>query len=441
MRGRRLPDDSIRYRLRLDPWALAGIRVSDEPLLVLLTSLEEFYLPEVLRTVRLQPGGDEEREKFEAQFDAVELRAWLDVDPDEVRKTAENLLFFAGGVDPLRDWVDLVRLVHPSRWSKLQGDALVALDYRISAEMLLRFYEDLARAGVAEPLGEPSGRIREPLHHDRLKPERTALDGVLSDFGLSPHPGVVLVLEGDTEMVLVPRVMAELGIPQRPSFVRLFGAGGVNRHKQLELLAVYVATPSFGRQLQQAVLLDAPPTHFLVVFDPDQGFDTPERRERHRKKWVKQIVARLPAEFQTPATEEQVDRMVLADTWDGTQVFEYANFTDGEIARAVNALYGRRGGRGRPVSAPMVRALRPRKDVAELWRDWSLRKPSKVELAEALWPALRRRIHRKAGQDRVEEVPIARVVLEASRTAYRASRARAMTSEPNQSSDESATPG
>lgn len=131
MRGRRLADDSIRYPLRLDPWTLAGIRQVDEPLLVLLASLEEFYLPGVLRTVRLQPGGEEEREKFEAQFDAVALQAWLDVDPDEIRKTAENLLFFAGGVDPLRDWVDLVRLVHASRWSKLQGDALVALDYRL----------------------------------------------------------------------------------------------------------------------------------------------------------------------------------------------------------------------------------------------------------------------------------------------------------------------
>lgn len=440
IRGRRLADESIRYRLRVGPWTLAGVWQPEDSLVVLLSSLEEYYLPEVLRRVRLPRGMHEERKRFEEEFDATELLAWVDLDPSTIRTAAENFLFRARHVDPLKDWVDLVRLVAPSRWSRLQGDALVALDYRIAAEMLLLFYEDLVQADVADPLSEPSGRLREPLHHERLKPNRAALDGVLSDYGLSPHPGVLLVLEGDTEMVLVPRVMDQLGIPRQPSFLRVFGAGGVNRPKQLQLLFAYVATPSFGRQLQEAVLLDAPPTHILVVFDPDHGFDNPERREKQRGKWVSQIFSRLPTEFRTPVIKEQIDRMVVADTWDGAQVFEYANFTDGDIATAVNALYRRAGGRGRTVSAAQVRALRPRKDVARLWKDWS-RKPSKVELAEALWPALKRRIHRKVQQERVEEVPVARVVIDAVRTAGMASRARVMTSQPMESSDDSSLDG
>jgi hypothetical protein len=427
MRARRLADDSIRYRLRASSWTLGGVWQPDDPLLVLLTSLEEYYLPQVLRSVRLPSGGEEARDEFEQEFRPAELLAWLGVDARELPTIAERLLVLAGGVDPLGDWVDLVRLVHPNRWSKLQGDALASLDLRIASEMLLLCYEDLVRSHVAPPLPEASTRLREPIH-DRLKADRSALDGVLTDYGLSPHPGVLLVLEGATEMILVPKVMKELGIPERPSFLRLFGAGGVNRQKQLELLAGYVATPTFGRELEQAVLLDVPPTHFLVVFDPDLGFDTPERRERQRKRWVDQIVGRLPAEFRTAVIEQQVNRMVRTDTWDGTQVFEYANFTDGEVAAALNALWRRHGGHGQAVTAAMVRPLRPRKDVARLWEHWPVRKPSKADLAAALWPALRRRIRVKAQQERLEDVPVARVVLEAARTAYLASRARAMTS-------------
>ncbi len=121
--------------------------------------------------------------------------------------------------------MDLLRLVQPGRWSRLEGDALVALDFRISAEMLLLFHEHLASRQAIASLAEPSERFREPMH-DRLKPDRSALDRVLSDFGLSPHPGVVLVVEGDSEMALLPRVLEELGIPQGPGLLRLFGAGG-----------------------------------------------------------------------------------------------------------------------------------------------------------------------------------------------------------------------
>jgi len=194
----------------------------------------------------------------------------------------------------------------------------------------------------------------------------------------------------------------------------------------LELLAAYVAVPSFGRELEEAVLLDTPPTHFMAVFDPDQGFDTSERRERHRRRWVAQIVGRLPEGFRSEAIQREVDRMVSINTWDGSQVFEFANFTDGEIATAVNRLYRIRGGQGRVVKAEDVRALRPTKDVGRLWREWPARKPSKADLAEALWPALQRRIRRSGRLGRLEEVPVARVVLEAARTAYLAARARAI---------------
>src|ERR1044072_8215938 len=88
---------------------------------------------------------------------------WLNVEPDEIQKTAQRLLHVADSNDPLREWIRLVRLFHPKKWEQLQGDALIAMDYRIAAEMLLRFYEDLVQEGIAPPLKKTSKHFREPL--------------------------------------------------------------------------------------------------------------------------------------------------------------------------------------------------------------------------------------------------------------------------------------
>jgi hypothetical protein len=46
---------------------------------------------------------------------------------------------------------------------------------------------------------------------DRLLAEPGDLEGALADRGLSPHPALLLVLEGETEMLLMPRVLDRPG--------------------------------------------------------------------------------------------------------------------------------------------------------------------------------------------------------------------------------------
>ena len=45
-----------------------------------------------------------------------------------------------------------MRRAQASAWQGLKGSVLSALDYRIAAEILLLFYEDLAARGQADPL-------------------------------------------------------------------------------------------------------------------------------------------------------------------------------------------------------------------------------------------------------------------------------------------------
>ena len=44
---------------------------------------------------------------------------------------------------------------------------------------------------------------------DRLPSDAARLDKQLMSRGLSPHPSLLLALEGKTEMLIMPRVMAE----------------------------------------------------------------------------------------------------------------------------------------------------------------------------------------------------------------------------------------
>ena len=216
-------------------------------------------------------------------FDPVDLLHWLGWTPERVRKEAEALITRATFIDPLEDWLDLVRLCRPSKWENLRGDALIAMDHRIAGEMLLLFYEDLVAKGVAEPLPIIPRLAPHPLR-ERLQNDREELDAVLMDYGLSPHPSLVLLLEGETELLLVPRVMDEIGISCRPSFIELYSLRGTSG--DVVRLASLVAPLSLGEARNDAIELTRPPTRFLTVFDAENEFADAITRENKREQWI-----------------------------------------------------------------------------------------------------------------------------------------------------------
>lgn len=66
------------------------------------------------------------------------------------------------------------------------------MDYRIAAEILLLFLEDLVKLGLTEPL-EQDPKYWRGKFHGRLKSTDADLESVLMDFGISPQPSLVLV--------------------------------------------------------------------------------------------------------------------------------------------------------------------------------------------------------------------------------------------------------
>ncbi|MEA2494436.1 MAG: hypothetical protein QOJ29_2347 [Thermoleophilaceae bacterium] len=373
-------------------------------LAVAASALEPVYYPDIVRSLKLGPLEDYTRyEQWRARLRPLAILKWLDVKPDWLSATAARLLSQADRIDPLGRWSNLIREADPDRWTLLRHDARSAIDLRIAAEILLRYHDRLVRARRARALQQRQGRLRGEFD-SRLKPQG-GVDGLLTDFGLSPHPSVVLVIEGHTERMVIPRLMAKFGIRQDRDYIAIENMEGVDRN--LAPLVAYLAPRTEpeedGRYLRPLL----PLTRIVVVTDAEGKLETTDDRARLRRKLVGQLVRTLPREHQTQSVREALETLVHVETWTPSGLsFEFAHFTNPQLARAIDDLDPR-------PQKPSVRELIQR--VGSVRRskgnlEHLLHRGSKRDLAERLWPVLEKRIDREIAAGTERRVPVVRVL-------------------------------
>jgi len=349
-------------------------------------------------------------------FDPIAFLQRIGWQPNRLVQEADRLLTIAHGIDPVLAWQDVIRLGGYDKVSMLRKDALIAYDYRLAAELLLRLYESLVDVGAATPLSSPQGKYWHP-QRERLSTDRKELDQVLTDFGISPYPSLVLALEGDTEMVIMPKIMASLGIPLSPSFIRIVNYGGVG--KSFDLLVQYIVTPFLGNAIkghsnQTLVPIHRPPTRFLLIVDSEGKFKTEQERTKWRKERLGEVYSTLPREYHTDEVKKQLEDLVGIESWDCDHCFEFANFTDQELADAL----------GVPVAK--IERLRSegkfnKKKLEGLWNELreahyplsSLDPPTKPDLAERLWPVLEAKINTAQQMGTAQSIPALRIAEQA----------------------------
>lgn len=332
----------------------------------------------------------------------------LQVDAVWIKKTAEALHSEASRIDPLGDWAEVIAAAEPEKWKTLRGDARAALELRVSAEFLLLYYDQLHRARRAAALPKPPAPFRGTLD-DRIK-RRRPLNDLLTDFGLSPHPHLVVAVEGETELTLFPRVMRQLDAPSDDDFIAVEDAGGVDR--DLSPLVAYAIAPRLRRDESDRgyVRLERPPTRLFVVFDAEGKFATPAMRRKRREQWVERVMQTLPRELRTPVVADQIKPLVNVATWTRTGTsFEFAHFTDREIATAAAALDQRKEQPTVDKRVELVAKLR--RERGNL--DKMLGPISKVALADRLWPVLETKIETALERGTERRVPVVRMVHQA----------------------------
>lgn len=398
--------------LPLSDWAQPS-RVAARSLTTALVALEARYLPCIeTGVVHLTNASVEEWEAYAEHFDPVQALSSIGWQPDDLLRAADRLLLGLRQSDPLmREWSELLRRAPQRTWEYLQGDALAAIDRRVAAEILLRCYEDLAGQGVVA-----ARETRTDAFHserERISFRRQPLDANLSSLGISPHPGVVLVVEGESEEVIVPRIRDHIRIPNEAQVIQSVVLRGIGH--DLTKLAAFACAPMVERPEGDGWLLVKPPTHLVVLVDPDPPFDTAKGVEAERRKIVDEMVAVVRAQGVDP-NRADLETLVTVSTWK-ERCFEFEHFTDYELARALLAVHLDCNGLD---LAGLERALAEqrgnRQDLKNLWRNWR-GKPSKTALAETLWPVLRDRLDTAAADSSVAPPPIALHLIEAFRQA------------------------
>lgn len=407
-------------------WLLQGTEKLRKMVLA-LTALDARYFPSLdPEWIQLNNvPNPEDWTDYRASFDPVQMQAWLAYPAERARKDAEWLLLRGHDVDPVgADWSRLMRRA-PARSRKYFKDAaLLALDARIAAEILLRFYEDLALRGHARPLPDLSNAMGWNPLHERLSCHPETLDDDLVRLGISPHPRVVLALEGETEAYHAPLVWQALGFSEAPELMRLLKLGGTD-HDLTKVAAVTAAPLVGGQVLPNEWKLIKPYTRLFVAVDPDRPFTTPERVAEEKAKILKEVRDVLKAQGVTRPKPEELDELVEIRTWDAS-CYEFAHFTDEELADGLIEAHPTIDGWTRDQLIDALAYWRAKKkDIKRVWESgrwieqsgsmsgkWTP-EPSKVKLAEALWPLLLRNVQLCMAIEKAPVPPIAAVINDA----------------------------
>lgn len=387
-----------------------------------LAALSTRYLPGILGKLSIPMGADEEGlRQYRATSEVEQLLRVAAFDVTTLESEGDNLLAQAGR-EPLGNWLSLTRYASYSGWSKLRGEPLDAMWRRVAAEILLRAHEDLAVEGVVEPLTDLTGSSWRTAQHDRLTPRHAdapTLERALAELGLSPHPKVILLVEGETELYHVPRLLAEFGLTQ-PQDVRVqrTKSSKINAH----LIARYGVTPRVGRKLDKGWLLDASLTALLIAMDPENDFATEADRDDVRRKL--QDAIREEVEYQDASiSQDELDHLVHVRVW-GDDKYELANFTNDELVPAVTAVAVNQNN---PLVASPTweQDLRAHLTAARVTHDdikvplGRMRvKEDKVRLAKLLWPVLLAKCDGEYANDDIQ-TPILELVLEVRRLVHR----------------------
>ncbi len=364
-----------------------------------LAGLSPLFLPGVLGRLSMPPGvTQEDLLRFRREADTLHLLTVAAFDPADLRKEAEWLLNEAHSSDPLVDWLPLTRHAGIRGWSKLKGLPLDCMWARIGAEVLLRAHEDLAAKGHLEPLPNVADLDWRVALHDRLTPrdgEGDSLERALGTLGLSPHPRVLLLVEGETELEHVPRLLAESGLTKSEQ-IRVQQCEGSKVNAQL--IARYGITPRLGKKIkgsqpgEEIQLLDRTPTALVIAMDAENKFETPAKcadERRNLQNAIREEVAFQGGEI----GQADLDYLVEVRVW-GDDKYELANFTDDELVPAITQLATMQSNPNiksptweQDLRAELQAARRVHNDIKVPMGRMRVRE-NKPELAKLLWPAL-----------------------------------------------------
>jgi hypothetical protein len=301
------------------------------------------------------------------------------------------------------------------------------MDYRIAAEILLRALDDIDPSRSSRPATMQNRMVKHPLD-DRLSIHEETLDQALTERGLSPHPSVLLVLEGETEMYLMPKVLERiLGSPIPPQFIDIANMRSVTR--DIDLLVRYVASLRPGQRYPDFTILARPATRIFVAVDAEGPYSNAPQRRRAKDRLVTRLSEALPEDHRTTRIRRDLASLITIATW-GSKPWEFANFTDAQLAAAIVA----EAHTATISEQTVLRSVRRERrlatpDITRAAGRAGIRGISKVAVARRLETTLIDRVDRAVASARVR-LPAARIAIQVLQLALRTPRTGEAISSP-----------
>lgn len=238
---------------------------------------------------------------------------------DESQKLYEWLDIRWTQIDPVSRWFNLTRFVRIEKRKLLKGDALRGLALREMAQML-RLFHRAAFGSDLRPLGEVGVHVirRIPDIDPEVDPMR-ALEFSANDFGVNGKPQLVLFVEGPTEQAMLPIIFERLwGAPASRYGIEISNLGGVDN-------AAGGKEAPFSALWRLVDYLHHHQTLAFVLLD-NEGFAQRNVRDG------------LPKAHSVHSQDRKATRRDHIKVWRTS--FEMENFSDSEIAEALNVLAG-----------------------------------------------------------------------------------------------------
>jgi len=270
------------------------------------------------RTITVSAGlnRDWKWHEYARGFDAEAQLAQLGIEESLLRDMQLTAQFDAQHLDPLRDWYDLMTYVAVNQKQRLKGKALFAQTIYGMEHMLRLFYQDVTKEELNRP-DESHQWKRDDLYGKGITAnELRHLEFLANRFHLNPRPRAILVVEGTTEetafVQVIERVLGHrltvLGIEVR----KLGGVGEFEGRRMDRLGALERFIEEY--HYRQTVV-------FIVLDDEGNVVD------------LRQRLVEAPSKYFPRRTMINPDHFVVFQP-----NFEFANFTDEEVAVAMTSV-------------------------------------------------------------------------------------------------------
>jgi hypothetical protein len=260
--------------------------------------------------------------KYVRSWDALACAAAIGLDEKELRHRQQMVTMIAESRDPLNCWYQLVRFIAVDKKNQLRGTAqyaqlLYAMEYMFRMFAKDRFAVDFDRPDEDRTWKNEDlygrGIPHDPLRH---------LEFVVNSYHLNPRPKLILVVEGQSEEAVFPRIAAEaMGHRFSPLGIEVRALGGVGeftgkkRYDKFGALEKFIDDYHF-RQTPVVVILD-------------------------REGRVEEVAKKLLAAKSKLYPQRMMTKPEYLQIW--KRSIEFDNFTHAEIADTLTKLANGKG--------------------------------------------------------------------------------------------------